>query len=255
MMQAGRELETDARARLRRALLWSSGLTVALWIIPLGDRIGYPLYLLSTLVHELGHGLTAELVGGDFSHLKVATDGSGVAFSSVTGSVQRALVAAGGLVGPAVAALLGFAAGRRATTARIGLFAIALLTAVATLLWVRSWVGVLVAVSVSLGCGAAALAPARRPGVPQLVLLFLSVQLALSVFSRSEYLFTQLSTSTGGQSRSDSEAIADVLLGPYWFWGAVCGLFSVAVLLLGGRMVLRSARGPAAPMVLASEPT
>ncbi|MFT5564193.1 MAG: hypothetical protein ACI970_000916, partial [Myxococcota bacterium] len=50
-------------------------------------------------------------------------------------------------------------------------------------------------------------------------------------------------------------AIADVLLGPYWFWGAVCGLFSVAVLLLGGRMVLRSARGPAAPTVLASEPT
>ncbi len=232
----------DPRARLRRALLWSVGLTALLWVVPYGHRIGYPLYLLSTLVHELGHGLTAELLGGDFARLEVAGDGSGVAYSTVSGGLRRALVAAGGLVGPAIAALLGFLAGRRATTARIALLGVSLLTAFATVVWVRSWIGALVAVAVSLTCGAAAFAPPRRPGLPQLVLLFLSVQLALSVFSRGEYLFARLSIRTGGRQLSDSEAIANVLIGPYWFWGGVCGAVSLLALLLGARAMLGSLR-------------
>src|SRR5690606_32428044 len=55
-----------ARRRTKAALVWSIVLTVALYLVPFGQLIGYPLVLLSTLVHEVGHGLAAVLVGGTF---------------------------------------------------------------------------------------------------------------------------------------------------------------------------------------------
>ena len=67
--------------------------------------LGRILVLFSTLTHELGHGLMAVLVGGDFDKLVINWDGSGLtSWSGRSGRVARALVAAGGLVGPACAA-------------------------------------------------------------------------------------------------------------------------------------------------------
>jgi hypothetical protein len=64
-----------------RALIAGVAVTVLLWIIPGGGWLGYPLMLLSTVPHELGHGITAMLTGAHFDKLQLFSNGSGVASS------------------------------------------------------------------------------------------------------------------------------------------------------------------------------
>ena len=54
-----------AKKNARTALWVSIGLTLALYGLPLGQTLSYPLVLLSTLAHELGHGIAALMVGND----------------------------------------------------------------------------------------------------------------------------------------------------------------------------------------------
>lgn len=226
----------------RRMLIASLSITALLYVVPGGDIIGYPLLLLSTFVHEFAHGLGAILVGGRFIDLNVFADGSGVALTATSGgALQRAVVAAAGLVGPAIAAAVGFTLGRRARVARVSLLIGSLLLVVSGVLWVRSLVGLLVLVgliAISLAVGLWI----KQDHWSQMWLVFLSVQLGLSVFSRGEYLFASNATTGAGFGPSDSAAIADALLLPYWFWGALCGLFSVAVLAYGAWLFLRGTR-------------
>ena len=72
------------------------------------------------------------------------------------------------------------------------------------------------------------------------VVLFVAIQLALSVFSRSDYLFVKEAQTAVGTSPSDVQHMAMSLFLPYWFWGAVCGLISLMCLFLGMRTALRN---------------
>src|SRR5262249_42107958 len=88
--------------RARTVLIASIALTVAVYALPFGRTVGYPLMLLSTLAHEGGHGVAALLVGGSFRELWIYADGSGIAPVAHTGGrVASAVISAGGLVGPA----------------------------------------------------------------------------------------------------------------------------------------------------------
>lgn len=223
-------LKTAERGRL--VLLVSVVLTAALYVVPYGHYVAYPLMLLSTLAHEMGHGVTALLVGGSFHRFEMWPDGSGVAvWSGNVGPLQRAAVAAGGLVGPAVAAAAGFAVGRTVRGARGALTALAVILALALLLVVRNLFGWIFVGVVFAGCVFAARKASGE--VAQLLLIFLAVQLALSVFSRGDYLFTPVAETGAGSMPSDVGQIAGALLLPYWFWGVVCGAVSVAVLVYG----------------------
>ncbi|MEO1173915.1 MAG: M50 family metallopeptidase, partial [Myxococcota bacterium] len=77
----------------------------------------------------------------------------------------------------------------------------------------------------------------------QSVLAFIAAQMAASVFSRGDYLFTATAQTAAGPMPSDVAQISDVLLLPYWVWGALCGLFSVAVL-VGGLMIFWRTTSP-----------
>src|SRR5262245_44170289 len=95
------------RNRAKRALGWSIAITALLYVIPFGALLAYPLVLLSTLFHELGHGVAAVATGGSFESLAIYGDGSGVAaHGSNGGPVAHAIVAACGLVGPAIVAAI-----------------------------------------------------------------------------------------------------------------------------------------------------
>ncbi len=175
--------------RSREVLLITATVTLILYLVPHGRYVAYPLLLISTLVHELGHGVTALLVGGSFHRLELWPDGSGAAhWSGRVGSVRQALVAAGGLVGPAIAAAIGFAVGRSVNGARLLWYGLAGGLGLALLLVVRNWFGF---VFVTLLAALAAVIAAKAKGDwARLLLVFFSVQLALSVFSRADYLFT-----------------------------------------------------------------
>lgn len=218
--------------RARWALAGSAAVTFGLYLIPYGGYVVYPLLLISTLVHELGHGIAAVLVGSDFVEFKMWKDGSGVAMHTVPDSAAaKAFISAGGLCGPAVAAAAMVAAAKNTTWARYALGAFGVALALALLLVVRNGFG-----AVFTGVlAAAALLIAFRGGahLAQATLLFLAVQLALSVFSRGDYLFKQYAQTAQGQMPSDSQQMANAMGGAYWFWGGMCAAFSVAMLLVG----------------------
>ena len=232
-----RRLRASEKARL--ALAASVLTTVALYFIPGGRYVIYPLLLLSTLAHEIGHGVAAVLVGGSFERFVMYPDGSGVAtWAGPSSRLAIAFVAAGGLVGPAVVAGVGFAAGRTAKGSRRALWVGVVLLALALLLVVRNVFGVVFVLVLGAVCLLVALRASQE--VAQLTLLFLAVQLALSVYSRSSYLFTPMAETATGAMPSDVAQIEAALWLPYWFWGGLCGLFSLAVVVLGLRAFWRS---------------
>lgn len=222
----------DPRDRGRIMLGASVALTLALYWIPYGYIFVYPLLLLSTLAHEMGHGLMAELVGGDFDRFLLWSDGSGLAmYRGSPSRIGQALVAAGGLIGPAIAAALLFRLARTATHARRIFYGIGVVLLILALFYVRSLFGFffvagLVLLSLVLG-------RFSTDEMAQLLLVFVAVQLALSVFSRADYLFTRVAETGDGNHPSDVAQIAEALWLPYWFWGAACGLFSLLVLWRG----------------------
>lgn len=224
--------QVAATRRARSVLLWSVGLALVLPRVPVLSVLAVPLMWLSTVAHELGHGLTAVALGGRLEHFVIRPDGSGTAFTSTSGGdVVGALVSAGGLVGPAIVAGLWFVLGRRPAAARVclGLFGAALATAavlVADPGFTQVYLG---------GVGGLALLVAvlASSAWAQFTLIFLAVQLALSVFTRADYLFTAVAESSAGAMPSDVAVMAGHLGGPYWAWGVACGLVSLIVLLAG----------------------
>ncbi|HEX7966570.1 MAG TPA: M50 family metallopeptidase, partial [Stellaceae bacterium] len=82
-----------------------------------------------------------------------------------------------------------------------------------------------------------------RPAHAQAVLVFLGVQLALSVYTGGGYLFTQYVTIQNDQyTPSDTQQMSQALFLPYWFWGMVCAAFSALVLLGGLWLYVRPGR-------------
>lgn len=236
---------TNARANsataqsTRAVLLLSAVVTAVLYAWPLGRTLSYPLLLLSTLAHEMGHGVAAIIVGGRFWSFEMHADASGVAMTTSEGHFADAFVAAGGLVGPSIAALIFFVMGKRPGLARFCLGLTGVLLALALLLVVRGGFGWLFIAALALLCLLVAWADSARWS--QLVLVFGGTQLALSVYSRRDYLFTPVAHTSNGVMPSDVAQMSAALLLPYWFWGAVCGATSIAVLIFGVRYYWRAA--------------
>lgn len=222
-------------SRTRQFLIVSAVVTLALYVVPYGQIVARPLLLLSTLAHEMGHGLTALLLGGRFHSLRMWADGAGVSEMDLAGfgRIREGLTLAGGLVGPAVAAALCFKLGKTGRGARTCLVGVGLFLIAAEILVVRNLFGFVFTGLVATGC----LFAGRRlsPERAQWVVVFLGVQLALSVFSRADYLFTRGASNPTGVFPSDVLRMQTALFLPYWFWGLVCGAFSVLVLIYGVR--------------------
>ncbi len=228
--------------RARWTLIISVLVTVGLFVVPYGHTVAYPLLLISTLVHELGHGVAALLVGGDFHEFKMWWNGSGVAMhSGADGAFARSFTAAGGLVGPALCAAILFVLARRTSTARLGLAGFGAALTVALVFVVRNgfglaFVGILAALALFIALRGSA-------SLVQATVVFLAVQLALSVYARSDYLFTEWADTTQGRMPSDVKQMEMALALPYWVWGGLCTALSIAALAIGGYYFLRSGRG------------
>ncbi len=222
------------RERARRIFGASVLVTTLLYALPFGSTIAWPLVLISTLTHELGHGLAAAILGGHFHALRIYPDASGAAmWSGAFGRVATAAVAAAGLLGPALAAFLLLAVGRVERRARTSLVVLGTALCIIALLLVRNLFGVVFTVLL----GSVLLFVALRvPRASQIVVILVAVQLALAVFARSDYLFTSTAITSLGRAPSDVAVMADALILPYWFWGATCGVVSVLLLWQGIRL-------------------
>lgn len=211
------------------ALFWvAAAVSLILPRVPYGRHLLYPFALLGTWAHEMGHGLVAIVAGGSFNRLEIYQNLGGVAYSSGVGSLGRAFVSAGGLLGPALAGGVIIVLGSRDATARWVLAGVALLLALSLVLFVRNAFGWL-----ALGVIAAllgVLAAYGPDGVKVFVAQLIGIQFCFASWGTLDYMFTRNFVRDGQVIDSDTQEIADVLLLPYWFWGGLIALLSFVIM-------------------------
>ena len=225
----------------RMGLFWllaAAIATIVLWQVPGGNYILYPFTILATWFHEMGHGLMALLLGGQFQQLEIFSNGSGVAFHSVPlylGFIGRALVAAAGPMGPPIAGAGLILASRSFRAAHLSLTILGGFLLISTLIWVRSPFGIVAIPLLGLIIlGVALKAPRWMQGFG---IQFLGVQACVSTYHQVDYLF---SASAGPGLLSDTAQIQQQLLLPYWFWGGLMAIASLVILVQSLRVAYRS---------------
>lgn len=202
--------------------------TLLLYAIPGGRTLARPLVLLSTYVHELGHGIVAMLVGGSFKRLSVHADASGLAtYEGRFSALAKAAIAAGGPLAPPVLAAALFVAATYPTRAPMALAAFGGFLVLAALLWVRNLFGLFFSAALGIAIAAVGL---LAPAFAAFACAFLALQLSLAAFARSDYLFTSQARTPQGMVPSDTAQIAAALWLPHWFWGALIAVLSLGVL-------------------------
>jgi hypothetical protein len=216
----------------RWLLIFSTTAIVVIWQLPYGRQILYPLTLLATYAHELGHGLGALLLGENFDRLVLNADGSGMAlWSGHPGRLKTALIASAGLLGPTVAGISMLLVSSSPRYARRVLALLCVLVLVSIGLWLRNAFGVffLLATASIFGLGARFLPDAGA----SFLLHLIAVTLCLSWFNDLGYMFSGYAIVNGVSHASDSAVIAQALWLPFWFWGGLIALFSLGLTAFG----------------------
>lgn len=225
------------------ALFWllaAAACTVVIWQLPYGNYFFYPFSILATWFHEMGHGITAALLGGEFEQLLLFPDGSGMAVYSgrlYFGALGKAAVAAGGPLAPAFAGAWFIVAGRSLAYTRFSLLLLAAVLLISTFVWVRSPFGLLaiplltlVVVIITFQFSAA---------VQMFSIQFLGVQACISSYQQVGYLFMNKADIHGQTMLSDTAQIAQSIGLPYWFWGSALAFTVFGILLLSLRWAYR----------------
>lgn len=218
-------------------------LSIAVWQLPYGHLIVYPFTILATWFHEMGHGLAALLVGGDFQRLVLYTDGSGLAYHTLprgaVGGVRSAMVAAGGPLGPAVAGAFLILVSPYPAPSRwiLGLLGAAMIAAAA--LWISGAFG-LAAIG-GLGLVLLWVAVKGSDGVTHFLVNLLGVQACISTYRQIDYLFTRDVVIDGSPMLSDTGRIAETLVFPHWFWAGAIIAVSAVLLAWSLRSAFRGA--------------
>jgi hypothetical protein len=212
--------------------------TILLWQVPAGDYILYPFTILATWFHEMGHGLMALLLGGQFQKLEIFGNGSGVATYGISrslGPIGPGLVAAAGPMGPPIAGTALILASRSFKAASLSLKILGSFLLLSTLVWVRSLFGLVAIPLLGLTIlGIALKAPRWMQGF---AIQLLGVQACVSTYHQLNYLF---SYSAGPLGLSDTAQMQRYLLLPYWFWGGLMAIASLAILVQSLRVAYRS---------------
>jgi hypothetical protein len=236
-----------------RLILVALGLWLVGHLVPYGEVILYPFTLLTTWVHETGHGLTAIICGGSFIKLQIYGDASGVAFTTAATEARHAWVALGGLLAPPLlgAAVLALVHGPRSARVFLGGLAAAMLAS--AIIWVRSPVGLVSVPLTALALGALAWrASAAHPERKVLLVQAIGVMLAADTLTRMvSYVFMKQVTVNGVVSPSDIATVAHGFGGPQLVWGIIVTIIAVGLLALG---LWRAWRAPAPPRTAHSAP-
>lgn len=217
----------------RTLLVVGSVASVALWLVPGAQLIVYPIRLLVTLFHEAAHALATVLTGGTVHALMIDPSGNGLTQSM--GGNPLAITPAGYLGTTALGALLILAA--RPRNGRGTLYALAVITGVATLGWARDafsiMVGLLLCICLAL------LARHLPPRGSDFVAAFLGVQLCLNALMDLRILVT---LSSMGHYRNDAANMSALVGLPPWFWAVSWMMLSLVILFLALRKAWSSRR-------------
>jgi hypothetical protein len=200
-------------------LIASGIITIFLWQFWWGNYVLYPFTILATWFHEMGHGLTAMLLGGKFEKLLVYSNGSGLAYHSGSlflGRFGRALISAGGLLGPPIVGAWFIISSRNYKHSHYTLMFLGSVLLLSVILWVRSIFGIF---AMSLwGIAILWLSLKESTKIQGFAVQFLGVQASISSFHQIDYMFMNKAVIDGQQMVSDTGQIAQQLFLPHWFW-------------------------------------
>ncbi len=238
-MSGPTETESESQTpSVRRALVIAAVIAAVIQhVVPFGRLALYPFTLLATWVHEMGHGVTALLVGGSFSSLDVFANASGLAHTNAGAGLPRALVSMGGLLAPPFVGAAMLALGRGPRRARVLLLSLALALVVSLLIWVRSLTG-----WVALPIMAALIAAFGVWGSPKERMVFtqfIGLLLGLDTVGRLDYLFMDSVVINGNEIPSDVANVVTQMGSFIPVWGALLTLVGLAALYLGLRIAWR----------------
>ncbi|KPP94798.1 M50 family metallopeptidase [Erythrobacter sp. HL-111] len=228
-------VQPGSQAEMVGRLFLAVIVVVALPALPFGNYLIYPFMILTTWFHEMGHGLTALLLGHHFERLVIYPSGSGVAESFIAGDASRltrAAIAAGGPLAPSLVGAVLILASAHPRAWRPALWAMAGAIALSVLVYVRSMVGVIV---LPLVAALIALIAARAPaGFVRFSLQFLGVLGAMSMLRDFDYLFTERTVIAGQAMLSDTGQIEAALGLPHWVWAGL--ILGVSALMIGASL-------------------
>ena len=214
--------------RLPATQFW--GLCFIVWLVLQVPIARIPIMFLSTWAHELGHGLGAVFTGGRFSELTVFPNFSGLAQTSTTNDFQRAMVILLGLLGPSLLGVLMIVLTRALNWYRVALVVLAVLLAISQIWAADNFT------RMTLGGGMVILGLIAWK-IPSEAVLYIShiiaIALCLNALTGFGYFFVGSAEIAGSVYASDTQHMADILIGPYWFWGGVIAALSVVILFAG----------------------
>ncbi len=199
-------------------------------VLPLGNYIIYPFAILTTWFHEMGHGITASLLGQEFVELVIFPNGSGFAKSLVSVEASRftnAAIAAGGPLAPIVIGAAMIIASAHPRAWRSVLIALAAAIFISVAIYVRSQTGYIVLPLV--GALLILIAWRARDVFVRFALQFLGVLAAMSMLRDFNYLFTEEAVIGGARMLSDTGQIEKSLFLPHWFWAGAILLVSAVI--------------------------
>ncbi|WP_255551759.1 M50 family metallopeptidase [Erythrobacter crassostreae] len=216
-------------------LLLAGIIVVALPSLPFGNYLLYPFVILTTWFHEMGHGLTALLMGQHFQQLMIYPSGSGVAVNAIDRDASAfvpAAIAAGGPLAPTVAGAGLIMASAHRKLWRPTLWGVAAAILISVIIYVRSPVGfaVLPLVAATL----AVVAWKAPDGLARFMLQFLGVIAAMSMIADFNYLFTEIAVIGGEEIRSDTGQMEEALMLPHWVWAIL--LLMVSAVMIGASL-------------------
>lgn len=218
-------------------------LTAILWNVPGGNYILYPFTILGTWFHEFSHGITAEILGGNFNKLVVFPNGSGYAefsYSSLfLGPIGKAMVAAAGPMGPSVIGGLLLLSSRNIKYSRIALYLLSFILIVSTILWVRPIISFGFLISIIFSVLFTFIALKGNDKLKVLTVQFIGVQAFMSLYLSIGYLFSTGAVVGGSPNLSDTQVIADNLLLPHWVWAILIILSSLLILIKSIDLIIK----------------
>ena len=189
----------------------------------------WPLSIASVYIHEMGHLITALLVGGKVEalHLSVMPDltqgAEGfVRYRIATSRIRQALVSGAGCYSQVLIGMIFVLSARHPRVSKALLIACTALCAF-SLFYADSLVTF--AVVIVLGTLAALAAKFLKGGLLQLFMAFSGLAIAATMLENWRYLFST--------DDSDMQHVSQYLFLPTWFWGGLAFLIGVATIILG----------------------
>lgn len=227
----------------RRALvLLAAAIVLVLPHIPILGGLAWPLRLLTTALHEIGHALAAILTGGQVLRIEIHANGSGVTWSS--GGV-RLLVVSAGYVGSTLLGCLLLVLAQRSQRHKALLIGLLLFFGTFTVLYARNGLSLvvgcvlLILLALALWSGAA--------GTPAMTFALDLVALSSCTYALHDFvdllrISVGLATASGP---TDAQTMADLTHVPAAMWALGWGLFSLVVAWKSLEIALRADPGEA----------